>query len=257
MKAENENGFASCDANVTVICKYNILCKFCVVGLSNYRLESCSVFKELCDGIAKTIFMFFYYLFHYYMDIKMGCYSRLQYKHVCRKFIYLAYKSYSSVKLVVIIIFDSAVLPIEHKLTKFSGFEEESTPKDNKPTKQKTLPPSSALLKCLMLTPLPHTRLVYEGERIEIKIRLDVNPEPIIKWYKDGVELKPSHRIKIEYYGGVACLTYSSVIKSDSGHYLVHVVNSKGSLKSEMDFSVECKLFGRFYHHTEFCCSGK
>lgn len=89
-----------------------------------------------------------------------------------------------------------------------------------------------------MLTPLPHTRQVYEGERIEIKIRLDVNPEPIIKWYKNDQEIKPSHRISIDYYGGVACLTYSSVIGSDSGHYRVHVVNAKGSVTSEMDFTV-------------------
>ena len=135
-----------------------------------------------------------------------------------------------------------AVLPIQHKLMKFSGFVEESTPKEPQPIRQRSLPPSSALLKCLMLTPLPHTRQVYEGERIEIKIRLDVNPEPIIKWYKDGVELTPSHRITIDYYGGVACLTYNAVIKSDSGHYLVHVVNSKGSLTSEMDFTVEGKV---------------
>lgn len=133
------------------------------------------------------------------------------------------------------------MLPIQHKLMKFSGFVEESTPKEPLPVRQTSLPPSSNLLKCLMLTPLPHTRQVYEGERVEIKIRLDVNPEPIIKWYKDGVELKPSHRITIDYYGGVACLTYNAVITTDSGHYLVHVVNSKGSLKSEMNFTVGSK----------------
>ena len=132
-----------------------------------------------------------------------------------------------------------AVLPIQHKLMKFSGFFEESTPKEPEPVRQKSLPPGGNLLKCLMLTPLPHTRTVWEGERVEIKIRLDVNPEPIIKWYKNGEELKSSHRITIDYYGGVACLTYNAVILSDSGHYLVHVVNSKGQLRSEMNFDVK------------------
>lgn len=129
-------------------------------------------------------------------------------------------------------------MPIQHKLMKFSGFFEESTPKEPEPVRQKSLPPGSNLLKCLMLTPLPHTREVWEGERVEIKIRLDVNPEPTIKWYKNGEEIKPSHRLSIDYYGGVACLTYNAVILSDAGHYLVHVVNSKGQLKSEMHFKV-------------------
>lgn len=130
------------------------------------------------------------------------------------------------------------MIPITNKLLKFSGYTEEPLPQEPEPKRQKSLPPSNNLLRCLMLTPLPHTRQVYEGERIEIKIRLDVNPEPIIKWYKNGEELKPSHRITIDYYGGVACLTYNAVIAGDSGHYRVHVVNAKGSVTSEMDFTV-------------------
>lgn len=132
----------------------------------------------------------------------------------------------------------AAVLPIQQKLLKFSGYTEEPLIMEPEPKRQKSLPPSNNLLRCLMLTPLPHTRQVYEGERIEIKIRLDVNPEPIIKWYKNEVELRPSHRITIDYYGGVACLTYNAVIASDTGHYRVHVVNAKGSVTSEMDFTV-------------------
>lgn len=131
-----------------------------------------------------------------------------------------------------------AVIPIQQKLLKFSGYTSEPLVLEPEPKRQKSLPPSDNLLRCLMLTPLPHTRQVYEGERIEIKIRLDVNPEPIIKWYKNGEELRPSHRITIDYYGGVACLTYNAVIASDTGHYRVHVVNAKGSVTSEMDFTV-------------------
>ena len=55
-------------------------------------------------------------------------------------------------------------------------------------------------------------------------------PEPIVTWYRDGIELHPANdrRIRIRYGADVQSLIITNVERSDSGQYLCRAENRFG-----------------------------
>ena len=64
------------------------------------------------------------------------------------------------------------------------------------------------------------------------------NPDPVIHWTKDNVDMKEDHRIDIYSDRGVHHLEISDVLLSDHGLYAIHAENSLGTLTAECQIEV-------------------
>ncbi|XP_024939523.1 obscurin isoform X4 [Cephus cinctus] len=76
---------------------------------------------------------------------------------------------------------------------------------------------------------LPRSADVDEGEPLELKAKLDGSPIPSVKWFKDGEEIKPDGRVKIEALpDGTVKLVIDKVKPTDSGAYKLVASNPNG-----------------------------
>ncbi|XP_055846057.1 titin-like [Episyrphus balteatus] len=57
-------------------------------------------------------------------------------------------------------------------------------------------------------------------------------PRPRIVWYKDGLQIESSDRVRIKQYGSVCTLLISQVFDIDSGRYTCEATNSKGRVST-------------------------
>ena len=64
------------------------------------------------------------------------------------------------------------------------------------------------------------------------------NPDPVIHWTKDNVDMKEDHRIDIYSDRGVHHLEMGDVLPSDHGLYAIHAENSLGKLTAECQIEV-------------------
>lgn len=90
---------------------------------------------------------------------------------------------------------------------------------------------------------LPGTLSIKEGEILKLEAKFDGEPKPDIKWMKDGNELKPSDRIKIENKpDGSTKLIINQPNLNDAGNYSVLASNNKGKADSQSKVNVEPKV---------------
>ncbi|XP_051165291.1 obscurin isoform X2 [Leptopilina boulardi] len=76
---------------------------------------------------------------------------------------------------------------------------------------------------------LPKSLNIDEGKPLELSINVDGSPIPIVKWYKDGEEIKPNDHIKLNKLpDGTMKLSIDRVIPTDCGAYKVVSKNSGG-----------------------------
>ncbi|XP_043471829.1 obscurin isoform X5 [Leptopilina heterotoma] len=76
---------------------------------------------------------------------------------------------------------------------------------------------------------LPKSLNLDEGKPLELSINVDGSPIPVVKWYKDGEEIKPDGHIKLEKLpDGSMKLSIDKVIPTDCGAYKVVSKNSGG-----------------------------
>lgn len=78
-------------------------------------------------------------------------------------------------------------------------------------------------------------------EEDELLLEVETIGKPhIVKWFKNGQEVLPSNRIKIEQLGPDHFrLTIPSALKDDSGLYSVEIENDAGKAKCEAKQTVE------------------
>ncbi|XP_067124006.1 muscle M-line assembly protein unc-89-like, partial [Centruroides vittatus] len=90
---------------------------------------------------------------------------------------------------------------------------------------------------------LPGTLTVKEGEPFKLEAKFDGEPKPDIKWMKDGNEIKPSDRVKIETKpDGSTKLVINQANPNDAGEYSVVANNNKGKADSQSKVTVEPKV---------------
>lgn len=68
-----------------------------------------------------------------------------------------------------------------------------------------------------------------KGEDIVLKIPFTGNPKPTAKWLRDGEEIKPSSKFRMETGDRHAILTIKGVEKSDDGPYRLTLENTLGT----------------------------
>ncbi|KAG5678438.1 hypothetical protein PVAND_008111 [Polypedilum vanderplanki] len=89
-------------------------------------------------------------------------------------------------------------------------------------------------LAILELAPIFETKFdrfveIPEGERLELKCKVDGSPLPNIRWMLDGDELLPSEHVKIDITpDGHVSLVIDKVKPSDCGAYKIIISNSSG-----------------------------
>ena len=83
---------------------------------------------------------------------------------------------------------------------------------------------------------------VLEGQDAELVIKVQGNPEPTVRWFKDGIELGNDGRTMVERDGETWMLTIEGVVLEDDGKYLCKVHNEFGQDTSSAIIYVERKF---------------
>uniref|UniRef100_A0AC35FZT3 Ig-like domain-containing protein n=1 Tax=Panagrolaimus sp. PS1159 TaxID=55785 RepID=A0AC35FZT3_9BILA len=80
---------------------------------------------------------------------------------------------------------------------------------------------------------------IEEGDTLTLKCQISAEPQPTLKWYCNGEELKPSNRVVMRLaLDGTATLRVMDTKKSDAGQYKVVATNPSGSLDSSCKVGV-------------------
>ncbi|KAE9550266.1 hypothetical protein FO519_006527 [Halicephalobus sp. NKZ332] len=83
---------------------------------------------------------------------------------------------------------------------------------------------------------------VAEGEPVTLEAKVDGNPPPTVRWYKNGDELKPGEGVKIESSpDGLNKLVISESQREDAGEYKVEATNELGKAESKAPVVVDSK----------------
>lgn len=82
-----------------------------------------------------------------------------------------------------------------------------------------------------------------------MEITIEAHPEPIVKWYREEVEISNSPDFILSQTENTYTLTIVEAFPEDSGRFSVVATNAEGSAKSETYLRVEGK--GGIYY---LCC---
>lgn len=76
---------------------------------------------------------------------------------------------------------------------------------------------------------------IPEGDTLTLKCQIGGEPKPVVKWYRNGQELKPDDDLRIVIrlaLDGTATLRLRDARKSDAGEFHVEAINEAGNAKS-------------------------
>lgn len=83
---------------------------------------------------------------------------------------------------------------------------------------------------------------VTEGETAVLECAVAGKPMPEVKWMKDGQQIQPDSRHKIESLAsGQQKLTITKASEDDVGEYTCEAVNAAGSAATFAQVEVKCK----------------
>uniref|UniRef100_A0A7E4VLM8 HPt domain-containing protein n=1 Tax=Panagrellus redivivus TaxID=6233 RepID=A0A7E4VLM8_PANRE len=86
-----------------------------------------------------------------------------------------------------------------------------------------------------------HDAVVDEGARFEFAARVEAEPEPKVKWTKDGIDIKSNVDYRQKFINGVATLSIEETFIEDSAVYTLRVENPLGSAESSARLTVKSK----------------
>ncbi|XP_053686874.1 obscurin [Sabethes cyaneus] len=92
---------------------------------------------------------------------------------------------------------------------------------------------------------LPPETIVNEKEDIELVVKADSNPMPVVRWYKDGREVIPDgKRIIITEEDGRFTLKIHAANRDDTAKYTADVINDFGTVteRSQVNVNTEAKV---------------
>ncbi len=76
------------------------------------------------------------------------------------------------------------------------------------------------------------------GSKVTIKFSVAGNPEPIVIWEHEDVEVTPSHRHTLTTGEGVTVVSVSDVTREDEGVWSCMALNGSGSVAQECHLTV-------------------
>lgn len=86
--------------------------------------------------------------------------------------------------------------------------------------------------------PLP--ALVAErGKPLQLLADFEGIPKPEVKWFRNGIEITPTDKRKINVYENTAELIISDVTKKDSGKYEIRAQNEVGEARSSSSITIK------------------
>ncbi|XP_065086396.1 obscurin isoform X3 [Ochlerotatus camptorhynchus] len=104
---------------------------------------------------------------------------------------------------------------------------------------------------------LPEETIVNEKEDIELFVKADGNPTPIVRWYKDGKEvLADGKRILIIEDDGRFTLKIHAANRDDTARYSADIINDYGTIKQRSQVNVNCKAKVREELNATTCKEG-
>lgn len=84
-------------------------------------------------------------------------------------------------------------------------------------------------------------QVVLVGSSINLLARYDAFPPPIIKWYRDGTEIKRSSDFVIQQSNGETSLQINEVFEDDSGIYEIRIFNEAGEARTSASINILSK----------------
>lgn len=80
-----------------------------------------------------------------------------------------------------------------------------------------------------------------QGEPVILEVTVEGHPEPIIKWYREGIEISSTPDYQLSRSNKTYRLTIIEVFPEDAGKFRVIATNAEGSVFSESLLLVERK----------------
>lgn len=81
---------------------------------------------------------------------------------------------------------------------------------------------------------------VDEGQRFEMSARISGEPQPTVKWLKDGVDVSSNADYIATYLNSTASLCIEETLVEDSGIYTVKAESPAGHVESSATLIVKC-----------------
>ena len=91
----------------------------------------------------------------------------------------------------------------------------------------------------LPFQPLQNQTPAKQGERIVLEVTIEGHPEPIVKWYREEVEIINSPDYIVGQRGKTHTLTIAETFPEDTGRFRVIAANAQGSATSVTNLRVE------------------
>lgn len=80
---------------------------------------------------------------------------------------------------------------------------------------------------------------VNEGEPAELKCIVTGRPAPTLEWFKDGLSVKETRRIKSSIDSGVVTLTFTETMDIDAGNYKCVIKNALGKVTTSARLDIK------------------
>lgn len=86
----------------------------------------------------------------------------------------------------------------------------------------------------------PLSALITErGKPLKLLADFEGTPKPEVKWFRNGIEIIPSNKHKINIYESTTELNITEVTNKDSGKYEIRVQNEAGEARSSSSITVK------------------
>ncbi|XP_021696069.1 LOW QUALITY PROTEIN: obscurin [Aedes aegypti] len=104
---------------------------------------------------------------------------------------------------------------------------------------------------------LPEETIVNEKEDIELFVKADGNPAPIVRWYKDGKEVvADGKRILMIEDDGRFTLKIHAANRDDTARYTADIINDYGTITQRSQVNVNCQAMVREKMNAITCKEG-
>ena len=80
---------------------------------------------------------------------------------------------------------------------------------------------------------------VQEGEKLVLEIIVHGHPEPIVKWFRETIEINNSPDYQVVQQNDRYLLIIAEVFPEDAGRYEAVAVNAEGITRTEANIYVE------------------
>jgi len=100
------------------------------------------------------------------------------------------------------------------------------------------LPDDSLMVPPSFMTGLKPEQSLKDGSRLELKVQVKGDPDPMVTWMKDNKSIASNEIMEVKYKNGVASVIINEVFPEDAGRYTCKATNSKGSVETSSKVSI-------------------